>query len=147
MGKNEHTKTFKIIGNNESQFLLDDKVSWKKIVFFLKNIFIFSRHFILNISGVKEPPVKFMIDLHDQLLLILFVDEAVCIYRSFLLKINSFLLALLFITGRNKKFRNDILFGETKDAGLISLTINALYNSIGEHRAIKYVSLFVVCIL
>lgn len=26
LGKNEHTKTFKIIGNNESQFLLDEKV-------------------------------------------------------------------------------------------------------------------------
>lgn len=35
-----------------------------------------------------------------------------------------------------------MLFGETKDTGLISLTINALYNSIGEHRALKYVRLF-----
>ena len=48
-------------------------------------------------------------------------------------------LALLFVTGRNKKHRNDVLFGESKDTGLISLTINALYNSIGEHRALKYV--------
>jgi hypothetical protein len=55
-----------------------------------------------------------------------------------------FLLALLFITGRNKKYRNDILFGETKDTGLISLTINALYNSIGDHRALKYVRLFIL---
>jgi hypothetical protein len=30
LGKHEHTKTFKIIGNNESQFLLDDKVNRKK---------------------------------------------------------------------------------------------------------------------
>ena len=50
--------------------------------------------------------------------------------------------ALLFVTGRNKKFRHDLLFGESKDTGLISLTINALYNSIGEHRALKYVSSF-----
>lgn len=35
-----------------------------------------------------------------------------------------------------------MLFGETKDTGLISLTINALYNSIGEQRALKYVRLF-----
>ena len=32
-----------------------------------------------------------------------------------------------------------MLFGETKDSGLIPLTTNALYNSIGEHRALKYV--------
>jgi hypothetical protein len=30
LGKHEHTKTFKIIGNNESQFLLDDKVKQNK---------------------------------------------------------------------------------------------------------------------
>lgn len=54
-------------------------------------------------------------------------------------------LALLFVLGRNKKSRNDILFGETKDTGLISLTVNALYNSIGEHRALKYVRLLANC--
>jgi hypothetical protein len=92
--------------------------------------------------------VKFMIDLLDRLLQILYEDEAV---RN---KINKWknnlyiyiyliLVALLFVIGRNKKSRNDILFGETKDTGLISLTINALYNSIGEHRALKYVRLFV----
>ena len=58
----------------------------------------------------------------------------------------DFLLALLFVTGRNKKLRHDILFGESKDAGLISLTINALYNSIGDHRALKYVNEFFHCI-
>ena len=55
----------------------------------------------------------------------------------------SVLLALLFVMGRNKKSRDDILFGETKDTGLIPLTINALHNSIGEHRALKYVRLYV----
>jgi hypothetical protein len=99
----------------------------------------FSQHFILNIYGVKEQPVKFMIDLLDQLLLILFEDEAVRNKNKKKQTISIQYLALLFITGRNKKYRNDILFGETKDTGLISLTINALYNSIGEHRALKYV--------
>ena len=107
------------------------------------NIQISSQHSILNIFGVKEHPVKFMIDLLDQLLLILFVVEAVIDkFTSIHYYLFSFLLALLFVTGRNKKSRNDILFGETKDSGLISLTINALYNSIGEHRALKYVRLF-----
>ena len=32
-----------------------------------------------------------------------------------------------------------MLFGETKDTGILALTVNALYNSIGEHRAMKYV--------
>jgi len=75
------------------------------------------------------------------------VDEAVRDQKKFISIQYLFLLALLFITGRNKKYRNDILFSDTKDAGLISLTINALYNSIGEHRALKYVKLFIQLII
>lgn len=32
LGKHEHTKTFKILNNNESQFLLEDKVKSEKSV-------------------------------------------------------------------------------------------------------------------
>ncbi|CAF4592416.1 unnamed protein product [Rotaria sp. Silwood1] len=103
--KHEHTKTFKIIGNNESQFLFDDKPA-----------FHFEHIWGEGTTG----------EIYDR-----FARPAI----ADLVRGRS---TLLFIIGRNKKFRNDILFGETKDTGLISLTINALYNSIGEHRAIKY---------
>ncbi|CAF4543451.1 unnamed protein product, partial [Rotaria sp. Silwood2] len=105
LGKNEHTKTFKIIGNNESQFLLDDKPA-----------FHFEHIWGEGTTG----------EIYDQ-----FARPAI----ADLVRGRS---TLLFVIGRNKKSRNDILFGETKDTGLISLTINALYNSIGEHRALKY---------
>ncbi|CAF3696728.1 unnamed protein product [Rotaria sordida] len=105
LGKNEHTKTFKIIGNNESQFLLDDKPA-----------FHFEHIWGEGTTG----------EIYDR-----FVRPAI----ADLVRGRS---TLLFVIGRNKKSRNDILFGETKDTGLISLTINALYNSIGEHRALKY---------
>ncbi|CAF3932756.1 unnamed protein product [Adineta steineri] len=105
LGKHEHKKTFKIIGNNESQFLLDDKPA-----------FHFEHIWGEGTNG----------EIYDR-----FARPAI----ADLVRGRS---TLLFVTGRNKKYRNDILFGETKDTGLISLTINALYNSIGEHRALKY---------
>jgi len=40
LAKNEHTKTFKIIGNNESQFLLNDKVKKTILDFELYRIFL-----------------------------------------------------------------------------------------------------------
>ncbi|CAF2141597.1 unnamed protein product [Rotaria magnacalcarata] len=105
LGKHEHTKTFKIIGNNESQFLLDDKPA-----------FHFEHIWGEGTTG----------EIYDR-----FARPAI----ADLVRGRS---TLLFVIGRNKKSRNDILFGEAKDSGLISLTINALYNSIGEHRALKY---------
>ncbi|CAF1622622.1 unnamed protein product, partial [Adineta ricciae] len=105
LGKHEHTKTFKIIGNHESQFLLGDKPA-----------FHFEHIWGEGTTG----------EIYDR-----FARPAI----ADLVRGRS---TLLFVTGRNKKHRNDILFGESKDTGLISLTINALYNSIGEHRALKY---------
>jgi len=105
LGKHEHTKTLKIIGQNESQFLLNDKPAFQ-----------FEHIWGEGTTG----------EIYDR-----FARPAI----ADLVRGRN---TLLFITGRNKKHRNDLLFGETKDTGLIPLTINALYNSIGDHRALKY---------
>lgn len=71
LAKHEHTKTLKILGPNESQFLLDDKVRWTESEEDDESFsFCISLPSISNTSGVKERREKSMIDLHDPPLLI-----------------------------------------------------------------------------